>query len=188
MDAEDGKSVSDCWQTGYSWNDAGTQAAFVYNGSIQIIDLSGKPVGSIPITEPVISLRYLPGGEDLLAVFQNGLLCRYHVQDTVCCASINLADHCTGFYTVSADRWQWVFPDENTLLAVTDYGGFLIDTAQDSLKMKAQINQCMGYHAPSDRILVAETYSYSGKNTTIGTFPRYSTGDLIQKAYAVLNP
>ena len=187
IEAEEGKTAYECWQNNCQWNASGTQAAFVYNSSIRVVDLSGNVICDIPVTEPVISLRYMPGGEDILAIFQNGMLCRYNVEDAACCASINLVDHCSSLYAIYEENWKWVFPDEKTLLAVTNFGGFLMDVTDQDIKMKAVVAQCIGYDPETDRFIVAETDSYSGKNTTIGSFRQYRTEDLIQKANLLLS-
>lgn len=62
-----------------------------------------------------------------------------------------------------------------------------MDISEENLEMKAIIDQCIGYDPDNDRFIAVETNSYSGKNTTIGSFQRNTVEDLIQKANAMLN-
>lgn len=185
---EAGQSTYGSWQKYcYQWNASKTQAVFAYGSRIYVADSEGITVCSIPVAQPPVSLQYTPDENYILAVSESGVLSKYRIADSVCCASVNLAEHCSSLYTVYAENWTWLFPDENTLLAVSNFGGFLMDISGDSVKIKAIVDQCIGYEPGSSRIIVAETDSYSGKNTTIGSFRRYTTEDLIRKANAVLN-
>ena len=167
------------------WNPAGDQMLFIWDGVIRVIDLEGKTVCNLP-GEQVISARYTPDGTGILTVNKNGMLTRYTVAEPAISVSVNLAKHCQGMYALYAEDWYWDFPEENTLLAVNPFGGFLLDLSQGDLKMKAVIDQCIGYDPEMGCFVAAETDSYYGKPTTLGTFPYYSVEDLIRKAQAVL--
>jgi hypothetical protein len=151
------------------------------------VDLTGTVLCSIPIEEPLASLRFAPNEEYLLAVTQGGVLNKYRIADSRLCASVRLFEYSNSFYSIYEDSWNWYFPDENTLLCIIDYGSLLLDISQETLKTKASVDQCIGYDANADRLIVAEVNSYSGNNTVIGTFPRYTAENLIQKANAILN-
>ena len=45
----------------------------------------------------------------------------------------------------------------------------------------------IGYDSRNDRFFVAESESYSGKPATVGSFPRYTLEDLLEKAEEILN-
>lgn len=183
-----GLSIDSGWQkNGCQWNPAGDQLLLFWDSSIRVVDLDGNTVCILP-GEQVISARYTPDGTGILTVTQEGVLTRYVVADPEISFSVDLTRHCQGMYAIYGENWHWDFPEEDTLLAVTNYGGFLIDLGQQELKMKAVIQQCIGYDADSRGFAVAETDSYSGKPTTLGTFPYYSTEDLIRRARSVLEP
>jgi hypothetical protein len=151
------------------------------------VGLDGNKICDIPVTEQIVSLQYSPDEQYILAVSQNGVLSKYRIADSAFCGSVNLAEHCSSLYTVYADEWTWEFPDDSTLLVVSTSGGFLMDISEDDIKMKAIVDQCIGYDPNNDRFMVVETDSYSGKNTTVGSFRRYTVENLIQKANAILN-
>lgn len=180
--------ASRAWKKGcFQWNPSGTQAVFVFDGAIRVADLTGRLVCEIPVSEELVSLQFSPEEQDILAVFQSGVLSRYRIEDASLCASLNLAEHCSSLYGVYADGWSWEFPDDHTLLAISNFGGFLMDLSGEDIKMKAIISQCIGYDPVHDNFIVAETDSYSGKPTTIGSFRRYTTEALIQKANHILS-
>lgn len=186
IEAEEGAAGYEHRSGGCQWNASRTQAAFVYDGALRVVDLSGTEICSIPLPEPPVSLRYTPDQQYILAVFQNGILSKYRIGDSGCCASVNLAEHFSGFYAVYEGEWRWEFPDDGTLLGISSDGGFLLDVSGDGLKRKAVVSQCIGYDPAGDRLIVAETDSYSGKSTTIGSFRRYTVAELIQKANLLL--
>ena len=184
---EAGKSAYESWgRRSYHWNASETQAVFTYHNRLLVVDLHGNILCDIPVKEQIASLQYSPDEQYILAVSQSGVLSKYRIDDSACCASVNLAEHCSSLYTVYADEWTWEFPDEGTLLVVSNSGGFLMDISGDDVKMKAVVDQCIGYDLNKDRLIAVETDSYSGKNTTIGSFRRYTAEDLIQKANSVL--
>lgn len=186
--SESGVSAYTSWNKNcYHWNREGTQAVFVFNSRIYAVDSSGSILCSIPVNEPIASLQYSPDEQYVLAISQSGIVSKYRILDSSICATLNLAEHSTGLSSIYADDWTWIFPDDNTLLAVSDSKGFLMDISGDSVKMTALINQCIGYDSHSDRLIVAETDSYSGKHTTIGSFPRYTEETLLQKARSILS-
>ena len=185
---EEGNSAYQSWgKKNYHWNASATQAVFTYNNRMIAVDLDGNIICEIPVTEQIASLQYSPDEQSILAASQSGVLSRYRIADASFCSSVNLAEHCNSLYTVYADEWEWEFLDDSTLLIVSNFGGFLMDISEDDIKMKAIIDQCMGYDPDKDRFIAVETNSYSGKNTTIGSFRRYTLQDLIQKANTMLN-
>ena len=185
---EEGTSAYESWgKRSYHWNTPETQSVFTYNNRIIVVDLGGNLICDISVTEPIASLQYSPDEQYILAVSQSGVLSKYRIDDSNCCVSVNLAEHCNSLYTVYADEWTWEFLDNSTLLVVSNFGGFLMDVSEEYLKMKAIVDQCIGYDPNNDRFITVETNSYSGKNTTIGSFQRYTVGDLIRKANAILN-
>lgn len=181
-----GLTVTSGWQQKVcQWNPAGDQLLFFWDGDIRVVDREGNTVCILP-GEQVLSARYTPDGTGILTVTQEGVLTHYAVSDPEISSSVDLKQHSLGMYALYEDDWNWEFPEENTLLAVTNVGGFLVDLGQQELKMKAVIDQCVGFDAHSRSFVAAERNSYSGKPTTLGTFPYYSVEDLIRKAQAIL--
>lgn len=186
VNLEGGMTLYSGWQqNSCQWSPSGDQLFFIWDSVIRVLDWDGSELFDLP-GEQVISACYTPDGTGILTVTADGLLTRYTAADSSVCASLDLTRHFQGMYALYGENWHWEFPEEDTLLAVTNYGGFLIDLGQQELKMKAVIQQCIGYDADSRGFAVAETDSYSGKPTTLGTFPYYSTEDLIRRARSIL--
>lgn len=171
----------------YQWNYDCTQAVFSYSGHIMVADLDGNILCSILPEEEIVSVEYTPDEQHLLTVSDGGLISKYRIADASCVASINISEYRSAATYITEDNWNCNFLDQTTLLAITDSTGFLIDATQDQLKMKAVLEQCIGYDPSTDRFLIAETNSYSGNNITFGSFPRYTVEDLIRKATSILN-
>ena len=182
----EGLSLYSGWQqNSCQWSPSADQLLFSWDGVIRVIDRNGNSLFNLP-GEQVISARYTPDGTGILTVTGDGLLTRYSVADPSVCDSLDLTQHSQGMYALYEDDWYWEFPEENTLLAVTNYGGFLVDLGSEELKMKAVVDQCIGYDGESRSFVVAETDSYYGKPTTLGTFPYFSVEELVRKARTVL--
>lgn len=168
------------------WNQAGTQMLLLYGNNIYVTDLQGELLHTIPVNAPVAA-RYTPDERCVMLISQDGKLSKYRIADGECLRTLDLTEHNDKLSSIYADTWAWTYPDDATLLTVTNYGGFLMDISGDTLKMKATIDHCIGYDAAGDRFLTAETDSYYGKNTTVGSFRRYTVEDMIRMANEILN-
>lgn len=169
------------------WNRAGDQAVFFYGNTLYIADSEGGLIWSIPTEETIAAMAYTPDESCLLVVLDSGILMKYHIADKRCVTWLDLSDYMDTYSSIRADYWNWEFLDDDTLLAAANGTGFLMDISGEQLTMKAVIDQCIGYDPWGDRFLVAETYSYSGKGTTVGSFPRYTLEDLIRAASEILS-
>ena len=79
---------------------------------------------------------------------------------------------------------SWV--EEDTVALFTGWDGFLLDHTGETVKIRAGLEQAIGYDSRNDRFFVAESESYSGKPATVGSFPRYTLEDLQEKANEIL--
>ena len=170
----------------HQWNASETQAMLCYNDHITIVDIEGQTVCDIPVTDQTVSAQFSPDECYLLTVTQKGVLSMYRISDAAKVASINLTDYDAELSSIDEETWVWEFLDENTLLGVGGTTGYLVNISQESLVMKATIDQCVGYDSHSDRFVVAGGDSNAGINVAIGSFPRYTVEDLIRKANAIL--
>ena len=97
-----------------------------------------------------------------------------------------LNDHMENL-TVYGEDVRMVPVDENTVALFTGWNGFLLDTSRDAVRIRAVLNQGIGYDPRTDRFLVAEPESYNGQPAAVGNFRRYSLEELIGKARAILD-
>lgn len=184
---KDGVDMYESWVGScHQWNKSETQVMLCYDDYIMIVDIEGQIVCNIPITDKIAVAQFSPNEHYLLTVSQKGVLSKYRISDSTRVESINLTEHDAHLSSIDEDDWTWKFLDENTLLGISGTAGYLVDISQNSLIMKATIEQCVGYDSHSDRFVVAGGDSNAGINVAIGSFPRYTVEDLIRKANAIL--
>lgn len=170
----------------YQWSPDGTQAVIGYGDYVYMIGAEGNLIFRVPAEGYSPVTHFLPDGESLLVLTEDLVLSQYRTSDGVCQTSINLSDH-KDTSIRSSDAVQLIGIDETTAVLFTGWDGFLLDTSGDTIKIKAILDQGIGYDVETDCFLVAEAQSYNGKPATVGTFQRYSLEELIQKANTILD-
>lgn len=168
------------------WDESAARAALLCDGYTLLMDLTDGSVCDIPMEDSAETAVFTPDGAHILQLTMDGRLSKHRTEDGVCLAELELSEVCEDFYAAHAGSWIWNFTEDGTLLAVSDDKAYWMDISGE-LRLKALIPQCIGYDAERSRFLVAEMYSYSGKGTTIGSFPRYTTEDMIRMARDILN-
>ncbi len=170
----------------YQWSPDGTQAVIGWGGYAYLIGPEGNLICRVPAAgyQPVI--RFLPDGESLLVLTEDTVLRQYRTSDGACLADIDLNDHLDTSVR-AAEKVQLVSIDENTVVLFNGSDGFLLDVSGGTVKIRACIDQSIGYDAERDWFLVSESASRSGKEEKVGAFRRYSLEQLLQKANAILD-
>ena len=170
----------------YQWSPDGTCAVFGYGSHLYLTDDRGTLVARIPAAGYTPVARFLPDGESLLVITDDQTLRQYRTSDGTLLTGINLNDHMENL-TVYGEDVRMVPVDENTVALFTGWNGFLLDTSRDAVRIRAVLNQGIGYDPRTDRFLVAEPESYNGQPAAVGNFRRYSLEELIGKARAILD-
>ena len=86
-------------------------------------------------------------------------------------------------FRASSDTLKWEYLDEESLLVITDYEGFLLDLSGKDIKILATIDHCIGFDPEKDSFITADMETVPRE---LGLIPRYSLDKLIQKGNAVL--
>lgn len=170
----------------YRWSSDGTRAAIGFGDSVYGIGAGGDLLFRVPVEgyNPVV--RFLPDGQSLLVLNRELALSQYRSQDGALLTSIDLADYGDSAIP-SAEAVKLTGIEEATAVLFTGQDGFLLDTSGEAVKIKAVVEQGIGYDSQTDSFLVAQSQSYSGSPASVGTFHRYSLEELIGMANAILD-
>lgn len=170
----------------YRWSPDGTRAAIGFGDSVYGIGAGGDLLFRVPVEgyDPVV--RFLPDGQSLLVLNRKLALRQYRSQDGALLTCIDLGDYRDTAIS-SAEAVKLTGIEEATAVLFTGQDGFLLDTSGESVKIKAVVEQGIGYDSRTDSFLVAQYESYSGKPATVGAFHRYSLEELIGMANAILD-
>ena len=169
----------------YQWNPEGSLVLFGFGSSLYGVNSRGEEVLRIPAEGYDPFARFLPEGESLLLLTADRVLRQYRLSDGACLASIDLTEHRDNV-SVYGDEIQLSWVEEDTVALFTGWDGFLLDHTGETVKIRAVLEQAIGYDSRNDRFFVAESESYSGKPATVGSFPRYTLEDLLEKANEIL--
>lgn len=175
------------WNKGcYLWNTSRSMAYFEYGDHTYAAGANGALMYCFP--ENAACLRFSPDGNTLLLFSEDCVISQYRVSDGTCMGSIDLRDHLEISKVFDPEYLKWEVIDEFTLAVLSDRDktGALLDLSGDTPKIKAVLNQCIGYNPRDDRFLAAEPSTIGLKTPTIGTFQRYSLETLIEKANKIL--
>lgn len=168
----------------YVWNQSGTLVCIDWGESLYIVDSDGKLQQHIDINHEIIDIRFSLDEQSFFVFSKDGSVSRYQIYDGECKGKIRLSDHQTlnvAFF--DAMNWKMTYLNENCLLIITDNQSFLLDISGAELKMRAVIDHCIAYDSRNDQFIVADM---DGTSYELGTIPRYSLEELIQKGNAVL--
>lgn len=171
----------------YRWSPDGTRAVFGFGDSVYGVGAEGDLLFRIPVEgyHPVV--RFLPDGQSLLVLNRELALSQYRSQDGALLTSIDLGDY-RDTAVSSAEAVKLTDLADATVVLFTGQDGFLLDSSGEAVKIKAVVEQGIGYDSRTDSFLVAQSQSYSGSPASVGTFQRYSLEELIRMANAIVDP
>lgn len=164
------------------WNQDASQIIFTYGTSVFAVDRKGDLIYRIDAPADIVSLEEVPDGHSFLLTLSSGAIVKYCTATGEELARLQLDTYCDDFGGFYGDNLYWQTIDANTLLAVTEIGGFVLDISSQSLTVRAVVDQCIAYDPIEDRFLTIQP----GEDTTIGSFHRYTIAELIQMAEAVI--
>ena len=165
-------------------NDGGV--IFAYGRNAYATDQQGNQIFCIEAQDDIVSLKDVADRNSFLLVLSTGEIIRYNSITGEVQSSLQLSEYCDGFYGFY-DDWNWQTVDADALLVVTEYGGIVLDISDDTLAVRAVVDQCIAYDSTADRFLVEETDKNSGGLTAIGCFHHYTIEELIQMATEIIN-
>ena len=160
------------------WSDDGKLLAAVCTDGIRILQPDGYVQATIdPGTKQPLSLCFDPAASNLLVVFDDATLHRYSVfgflseRSEVYCYSGGLNQY---------SEISWQFSDIGVLVTA-DSVCTIIET--DTWNPYTYVRQCMHYDPDTDCFYVSVS---TDEGYVMGCYQRYSTRDLIDKAYRIL--
>lgn len=168
----------------YCWDDSASTAAVVFDDIIYVMDKGGSLKLKSEVTD-ISQIWFAPDNSTLFILSKDCVLRRYTIQDGTLIGSINLQDYSDNFRSVSYD-FCCEYIDNNIMVLFNSSEGLLLDTAENSFKVKAVIDFGFTYDKQNDRF-IAVTDGLFPEKTAIGYFPRYSVDDLIRKANEILS-
>lgn len=164
-------------------NDGGV--IFAYGRNIYAANQQGDLIFHIEAQDDIVSLKAVQERDGFLLILSSGKIIKYNATTGEEQSSLQLSEYCNefdGFY----DDLDWQTVDADTLLAVTEYGGIVLDVSDDTLAVRAVVDQCVTYEPIADRFLVEGIDGNSGELTSIGSFHRYQIEELIQMAEQII--
>lgn len=166
--------------------DEDCNVTFAYGKNIYAADLQGDLIFRMEAQDDIISLKAVQDGDSFLLVLSSGRIIKYSAITGEEQSSLQLSEYCNGFNGFYDDlSWQIVAADN--LLLITKYGGIVLDVSDDTLAVRAVVDQCIAYDPIADRFLVEGTDGTSGELTSVGSFHRYQIIELIQMATEIIN-
>lgn len=170
----------------YWWDDSVSTAAVVFDDVIYVVDTEGNLKFRTSGEDDIAVIWFSPDDRTLFAMTEEGVLRRYDIHDGTVLSSIELRNYSEYFQTIYASSLRWNYYDPETLAVSNDNESILIDVSNNTLKIKAIIDQFFTYDSQNDRYLVVSVDNVSD-TTEIGYFPRYSIDDLIGRANEILS-
>ena len=164
--------------------ESGTYKASYDSGNVIVRNADGTTLQSIPAASNLAGIKFTPDEQDLLLYSQDNVITRCSVDGGNVQGSVDLKKINTlSLFSVEADKLKWGFLDEETLLVISDYEGFLLDITGDEISILATIDHCIGYDPEKDSFITADMETNPRQ---MGLLPRYSLDELIKKGNAVL--
>ena len=120
-------------------------------------------------------------GREVILLSRDGEVSRWRIADGECLGRVILSEYSSRGISLRSKESRILCPEGSLLEIDTYYNGFLLDLSGGGLVMKTRIPHCFGYDPQEDRYLVAES-RYSERNTTLGSFPRYSVETMVEMA------
>lgn len=163
--------------------ESGAYSARHDGGNVIVQDRNGSVIQSIPADGNLAGIKFTPDENSLLLYSQDNVITRYSAEGKIQ-GSVDLKKLNTlSLFSAEAGRLKWEYLDEETLLVITGYEGFLLDIAGGNIKILATIDHCIGYDPEKDSFITADMETNPRQ---MGLLPRYSLDELIQKGNAVL--
>lgn len=161
----------------FAWSENGDLAVVSADG-IRVWDKTGNCLATIdPDGKNVLSLCFAPGGLHLMAVFNDGSICRYNVYGSL----LNRLE--LYFYDTGLTRYTdftWRFTDKGLLITADDVCT-LIST--EVWEPYAYVQSFLHYDEASDSFLVSVG---TENGSVLGAYQRLTTADLIKMAEEIL--
>lgn len=170
----------------YRWSPDGTWAVIGFGDSLYGVGAGGDLLFRVPAEGSYPVVCFLSDGQSLLVLTKDLELSQYRTGDGACLATLDLEDYRDSLYSL-AESVRLTAIEEDTAVLFIGWDGFLLDTSGEAVKIKAVVEDGIGYDPQTDSFLVAQSQSYSGSPASVGSFRRYSLEELIRKANTILD-
>lgn len=167
----------------FHWNSDGTQVIFGYSRYLFVINKDGELAWSASPHEGIFEVFFSPDDKDAYVCTLDGFILRYRIADGVCTNRFHFGEVDSELISLV----EWMFLSETELLTIIGTEGILLDISGETISLKYIIPDCIGYDKSLGKFFVSNIRQIGNEKTAIGTFPLYTTEDLINKANKLLN-
>lgn len=175
------------WLDGaYRWDTTGNVAVFGFNNYIYAVDTDGKMLWKRPVENRLSDIGFSQNSSSLCMLSDEGIFSSYCISDGSLQTAMYLADYSGNSSPTTRHGAYWEYIDDTTLLMHFSNCSIVFDISDSGFKKKAVVDECIGYDPQNDCFFVLSD-SHLIDSTVIGSFPRYSLDDLIQKASDIMS-